>query len=211
MLLTLRLVHSCSLLFVLGIAASLPSCGGSDEAGDGGAGGTSSVAPAGGEGPSLPSASGGRTSAPAIGGSTSVPLPADDRKLTELTDEEGEVLCLSLATPDIIFGRCDVLAMLVAREEGESRYADECARLRDACVASRDQGNVDLECKNFPRTLGETCQATVGEFKSCSAAIPAPEALLGCSLSYAEARAYVVGPPPDTSAVPECESLNACY
>lgn len=194
-------IRSCSLLFILGLAASQPSCGGADEPGDAGVGGGSSV----------PSASGGGTSAPAIGGSTSVPLPAGDRKLTELTDEEGEVLCLSLATAEVILRRCDALAMLTARGGSEPDYAAECERLRDDCITSRDDGNVDLECEKFPGPLGETCQATVGEFKSCSAAIPAPEALLGCSLSYAEARAYVVGPPPDTSALPECESLNACY
>lgn len=201
MFLTLRPVHSCLAVFTLSLAVLQASCGGADEPGDAGAGGGSSV----------PSASGGGTSAPSSGGSMSVALPADNRKLSELTDEEGTAFCLSLATPDAIFGRCDVLAMLTAREGSEPDYLAECKRLRDDCVASRDDGNVDLECQNFSRAFGETCLATIGELKSCTAAIPAPETRPGCTLSYSEARAYVVGPPPDTSVLPECDSLNACY
>lgn len=155
--------------------------------------------------------SGGGSQGPASGGASSVPPPGDDRTLDELTQEEAAALCLSDVTEEMLYQRCDARAMLTAREGAEVDYAAECERLRGACIASRDNGTIDLECQAFGLLTTMRCAATVGEYKSCVAAVPVPETVPGCSMAYSEAQAYTVSPPPDITGIPACDALRACY
>jgi hypothetical protein len=214
-----RLVRAGSVL-MLGLSSG---CGG-DRTGDGGAGGTGpsaggsvSVGGSGGGGPSGGSTSGGSGEGGSSGGRSSevggspADLPGDDRLLGELTTEEGATLCISWMTPESLIRRCDARAVIETRGGTESDYTAACPEVRDACTASRDGGSFDAECQGFP-FLTEPCAVTVGQYRECTLALvesagPAPS----CSWSYAEAQAYVVGPPPDLSKLPECRELAECY
>jgi len=131
--------------------------------------------------------------------------------LRDLNPEQSNALCLSFATDETILRRCDSVAMLGAREGSEASYATDCESLRDACIASRDDGAIDHECEQFPGPLSDACDVTVGEYEACLAALPAPATQPGCAMSYSDAKSYRVGPPPDTSGLPACSELNACY
>ncbi|OQX68132.1 MAG: hypothetical protein B6A08_12060 [Sorangiineae bacterium NIC37A_2] len=204
----------------LGCALTQASCGqaegnegGGDSSGSGGAGdpeasgGAGTASGGGGD----PGGSGGGSQGPASGDASSVPPPGDDRTLDELTQEEAAALCLSDVTEEMLYQRCDARAMLTAREGAEVDYAAECERLRGACIASRDNGTIDLECQAFGLLTTVRCAATVGEYKSCVAAVPVPETVPGCSMAYSEAQAYTVSPPPDITGIPACDALRACY
>lgn len=114
-------------------------------------------------------------------------------------------------TEEKLYQRCDVRAMLTAREGAEADYAAECERLRSACIASRGDGSIDVECQAFGLVTTARCAATVGEYKACVAAITVPETVVGCSVSYSEAQAYTVSPPPDITGIPACDVFRACY